>query len=136
MNLYQENILDHYRHPRNKGRLEGADLDRREANPLCGDVIEIFVKFQDGKAADVSFEGEGCAISMASASMLTEELKGKTAQEILGMGRKEIIGMLGVDPGATRIKCATLALKAVHLGVAEKYSRKEEGKEKGNADEL
>ncbi len=120
MNLYQENILDHYKHPRNKGKIEGAQITRHEANPLCGDVVDIYLQEDHGTIVRASFEGEGCAIAMAGASMLTEDLVGKKPQEVLSWGPAKMIELMGVDPGATRIKCATLALKAFHIGIAKK----------------
>ncbi|MBU1197511.1 SUF system NifU family Fe-S cluster assembly protein [Candidatus Micrarchaeota archaeon] len=117
MNLYQENILDHYQHPRNKRVMKKADIRRREPNPVCGDDIEIFIKLRNGKVAEAQFEGNGCAISMAAASMLTEELIGKTPKVILKMNQKSMVQLLGVDPGTARISCATLALKATQNGL-------------------
>ncbi|MFH1106890.1 MAG: iron-sulfur cluster assembly scaffold protein [Candidatus Micrarchaeota archaeon] len=123
--LYRENILDHYKHPRNKGKMEGADMHRREANPLCGDVIEVWAKIgKDGRVSAVKFDGEGCAISVSAASMLTEMAKGRTAEELLRMDKGEMLKELGVNPGHARIKCALLAFKALKTASFEYLGRK------------
>ncbi len=123
--LYQENILDHYKRPRNKGKIEGAQMHRRESNPLCGDVIEIFAKLDDaGRIAEINFDGEGCAISQAAASMLTEMAKGRSAEELLNMDKQEMLDELGINPGPARIKCALLAFKALKMAAFEYVGRK------------
>ena len=84
--LYTQVILDHYKHPRNRGELEDADLEEHLLNPLCGDEITVYANFQDGKVADVKFEGRGCSISQASASMMTGRLVGKGREEAAAGG--------------------------------------------------
>ena len=84
MNIYQENILDHYKNPRNFGKLKNPDIVAKDANTLCGDEIEIQIKLKDGKIEDIRFSGPGCAISRASGSMLTEYVKGKSVDEVKG----------------------------------------------------
>jgi len=115
--IYKDIILDYYRHPRNFGDLPEPDVRSKDSNPLCGDVIEMQIKVRDGKIDDLRFKGRGCAISQASASMLTELAKGKTLDEIKSLGKEDILSMLGIDPGPTRIKCALLGLKVIKLGV-------------------
>ncbi len=115
--IYKDIILDYYRHPRNFGDLSEPDVRSKDSNPLCGDVIEMQIKVKDGKIDDLRFKGRGCAISQASASMLTELAKGKTLDEIKSLGKEDILSMLGIDPGPTRIKCALLGLKVIKLGV-------------------
>jgi nitrogen fixation NifU-like protein len=115
--IYKDIILDYYRNPRNFGDLPNPDVRAKDSNPLCGDIIEMQLKINDGKVEDVRFKGKGCAISQASASMLTEVVKGKTLDEIKGMGKTDVLNLLGIDPGPTRIKCALLGLKVVKLGV-------------------
>lgn len=115
--IYKDIILDYYRHPRNFGDLPEPDVRSKDSNPLCGDVIEMQLKIRDGKIDDLRFKGRGCAISQASASMLTELAKGKTLDEIKALGKEDILSMLGIDPGPTRIKCALLGLKVIKLGV-------------------
>ena len=115
--IYKDIILDYYRNPRNFGDLPEPDVRAKDSNPLCGDIIEMQLKIKDGKVADVRFKGKGCAISQASASMLTEVVKGKTLDEIKALGKPDVLNLLGIDPGPTRIKCALLGLKVLKLGV-------------------
>jgi len=115
--IYKDIILDYYRHPRNSGDLPDADVRAKDSNPLCGDIIEMQLKIGDGKISDIRFKGKGCAISQASASMLTEDAKGKTLEEIKAMGKTDVLNLLGIDPGPTRIKCALLGLKVLKLAV-------------------
>jgi nitrogen fixation NifU-like protein len=129
--LYQEIILDHYRRPRNKGKTEPVDLLARDSNPLCGDEIEITVRMVDGKIAELKFDGHGCSISQASASIMTQKLAGKTPAEaqafiesFLKMMRAEVpfggreLGDLkaleGVLKFPVRVKCATLSWNTAH----------------------
>ena len=113
--IYKDIILDYYRHPRNFGELPDPDVRAKDSNPLCGDVIEMELKIRDGRIDDLRFKGRGCAISQASASMLTELAKGKTLEEVKSMGKDDVLNMLGIDPGPTRIKCALLGLKVIKL---------------------
>jgi nitrogen fixation NifU-like protein len=115
--IYKDIILDYYRHPRNAGDLPNLDVRAKDSNPLCGDIIEMQLKIKDGKIDDLRFKGRGCAISQASASMLTELAKGKALEEIKALGKTDILNMLGIDPGPTRIKCALLGLKVMKLAV-------------------
>ena len=113
--IYKDIILDYYRHPRNFGELPDPDVRAKDSNPLCGDVIEMELKIRDGRIDDLRFKGRGCAISQASASMLTELARGKTLEEVKSMGKDDVLNMLGIDPGPTRIKCALLGLKVIKL---------------------
>lgn len=115
--IYKDIILDYYRHPRNSGELPNADVRAKDSNPLCGDIIEMQLKINDGKIDDVRFQGKGCAISQASASMLTEIVKGKSLDDVKAMGKSDVLELLGIDPGPTRIKCALLGLKVLKLAV-------------------
>jgi nitrogen fixation NifU-like protein len=116
--LYRENILDHYRHPRNKGRLEHPTHSHEEHNPLCGDVVRIDLHVNEEDVIDqVRFEGEGCAISQASASMLTEMLEGKTLEEAKTLSKEDILEALGIPIGPVRLKCALLSLKVLKAGI-------------------
>lgn len=117
MSGYEELILDHWRHPRNKGRLPEPTGSAVEANPLCGDVVRIEVKVQDGKVEDVRFSGEGCAISQAAASLLTELIQGKPAAEAAGMTDEELLSALG-GVVRTRLTCALLPLRALRKALA------------------
>jgi nitrogen fixation NifU-like protein len=112
--LYRENILDHYKRPRHFGRLESFDLDFEDTNPFCGDEQHIYIDLdENGRVSDVMFEGKGCAISTAATSMLTEELAGKTREELLRLDKDFVLDLLGIDISATRMKCALLGLKVV-----------------------
>ena len=115
--IYKDIILDYYRNPRNFGDLPEPDVRAKDSNPLCGDIIEMQLKIKDGRVDDIRFKGKGCAISQASASMLTEVVKGKTLDEIKALGKPDVLELLGIDPGPTRIKCALLGLKVLKLGV-------------------
>jgi nitrogen fixation NifU-like protein len=112
--LYRENILEHYKRPRNFGRPEDFDLDFSDSNPFCGDEQHVFISLDDaGRVADLRFEGKGCAISTAATSMLSEELAGKTPDELLRLDKQFVLDLLGIDISATRIKCALLGLKVI-----------------------
>ncbi len=112
--LYREYILEHYKHPHNHGSLEHADMEAHDLNPLCGDELTFQVALDDdGRVSAVAFDGHGCAISQASASMLSDEIKGKTADELLTLDRQTVLDLLGIDISATRMKCAMLSLKVV-----------------------
>ncbi len=116
--FYKENILDHYRHPRNTGTLENPTYSHEEHNPLCGDVLQIDLIVNDeGVVEQVAFEGRGCAISQASASMLTEMIQGQTLEEVKQINKEDILEMLGIEIGPVRMKCALLSLKALKAGI-------------------
>jgi nitrogen fixation NifU-like protein len=115
--IYKDIILDYYRNPRNFGDLPDPDVRAKDSNPLCGDIIEMQLKIKDGKIDDLRFKGKGCAISQASASMLTEAVKGKSLDEAKAIGKTDVLELLGIDPGPTRIKCALLGLKVLKLAI-------------------
>jgi len=115
--IYRDIILDYYRHPRNFGDLPNPDVRAKDSNPLCGDIIEMQLKIGNGRVEDIRFKGKGCAISQASASMLTEVAKGKTLDEIKALSKSDVLNLLGINPGPTRIKCALLGLKVIKLAV-------------------
>ena len=115
--IYRENILDHYRSPRNHGTLESPDITYEDANPLCGDLIRMDFKLKDGTIEQVRFSGHGCAISQASASMLCERVEGMALEEAKKIGRDDVLEMLGIELGPVRLKCALLALKTLKAGV-------------------
>lgn len=111
MDLYSEIILDYYKNPRNKGELKVSSSSATEYNPLCGDKIRIDILLdKDGKVEKATFDGEGCAISQASTSMLTEKLIGMNLQEIKNISNDEIFEMLGIQISPGRVKCALLGL--------------------------
>jgi len=115
--FYREMILDHYKNPRNYGTLEQPDFTYEDDNPLCGDRIRIDVKLDEaGRVAAVRFSGQGCAISQASASMLTEEIMGKTLDELRRFDKDALLEMLGIQLSPVRLKCALLSLKVLKAG--------------------
>ncbi len=114
--LYREYILDHYKNPRNFGRLENPDISHEENNPLCGDVVGMDIKTRDGVIEDVRFHGRGCAISQASASLLTERLKGMPLDDARKIGQEEVLQELGIEISPARLKCALLSLKVLKVG--------------------
>lgn len=117
MDIYAENILEHYKNPQNKGVIENADIVQTGANPLCGDHLVLYFKLNEDKISDIKFEGKGCAISQAAISMLTEELKGMTLESAARISKSDILKMLGVEIGPTRMKCALLGLNTVKAAV-------------------
>jgi len=116
--MYQENILDHYKKPRNFGELPDAKFKAHAANPLCGDELDFFLTFDEQeKVSDVKFTGRGCTITIASASMLSEKLQGMSRAEVEKFSNEQIIQLLGVPVNPSRLKCATLALETVQQAI-------------------
>jgi nitrogen fixation protein NifU and related proteins len=124
--LYRDFILDHYRNPRNAGTLDQPDASFEDLNPLCGDKIRMDLKIRDGVVEDVKFKGRGCAISQASASLLTESIKGKKVAEIDAIGKDDVLSNLGISISAVRLKCALLGLKVLKQALALKYETADE----------
>ena len=115
--LYRENILDHYKHPRNQGTLDHPDISYEDGNPLCGDKLRMDFQIKDGKIDAVRFSGQGCSISQASASMLCERIEGQSLEDVKKISREDVLEMLGIELGPVRLKCALLALKTLKAGV-------------------
>ncbi len=116
--LYRENILEHYKRPHNWSPpappIEAPDLEFRDFNPLCGDELTVQMAVdEDGRITDVRFSGHGCAISQAAASMASDEIKGMSVRDLLGLDRSFVLELLGIDISATRMKCALLSLKVL-----------------------
>lgn len=119
--MYRENILDHNASPRNFGRNENATFSHRELNTSCGDEIEMFVTVSDdGVATDVKFDGIGCAISKAATSMLTERIIGMHVDKIRKFTNEDVVEMLGIPLNTSRLKCALIGLKTLHVGMEQK----------------
>jgi len=119
MDLYREEILDHYKHPHNRGVLDHASHQAQGNNPLCGDEVTIQIQMTNDKIQNVAFEGQGCAISVASASLVTDAIKGKSAEEISQMNEQTVTKLLGVEPAASRMKCAMLGLTTVQQALQQ-----------------
>ncbi len=112
--FYKEYILDHYRNPRNFGHLERVDATAEDLNPLCGDTIKMELALDgEGRVEDVKFSGKGCAISQASASMLTESVKGMKLEDVARLSQEAVLENVGIGISPTRMKCAMLGLKVL-----------------------
>src|SRR4026209_284217 len=117
--LYRDYILEHYRRPHNFGVLDNPTASHEGANPLCGDRITLQVKVHDGKIAGVGFTGRGCAISQASASLLTDEIKGTALADAKGLGTNDVLDLLGIEISPARLKCALLSLETLQHALVE-----------------
>ncbi|GAC1402615.1 MAG: SUF system NifU family Fe-S cluster assembly protein [Ktedonobacteraceae bacterium] len=115
---YREYILEHYRNPRNYGKLEHPDVHAEDANPLCGDQLGMDLQVEGDLVKEVRFQGRGCAISQAAASMLSEMIEGKTVEEVRALGKEDVLDALGVPISPARTKCAFLSLRVLHRGLA------------------
>jgi nitrogen fixation protein NifU and related proteins len=132
--IYSEIILDYYRYPRNKGALSHPQIHARDSNPLCGDVVEMQLELDEKKVVkDVKFNGQGCAISQASASMLTELVKGKSLDEVRKISKEDVLSLIGGQLTAVRLKCALLSLKVLKTGIYDYIGSNEERKEEISA---
>ena len=117
VNPYRERIIDHYRNPRNQGVLEDADISAQLDNPVCGDVVRLDVRLTDGRVSAARFSGRGCVLSIAAASLLTEELVEKTLEDLHELSDEDVFELLGLRPGPVRARCALLGLRALQLGL-------------------
>lgn len=123
--LYQEYILDHYKNPRNHGKIEGAEIHHDGDNPVCGDMIEVWAQVdKNNHVTEIKFQGKGCAISQASASMYFEDVRGHTLDEIKSLGREKIFELFGMEITTTRVKCAILGQLVLKHGIQEFESKK------------
>lgn len=111
--LYQENILDHYKHPHNRAFMEDADITQKGHNASCGDDLTLYLKWDGEMLANISFEGFGCAISQSGASMLTDKVKGMTREQMRALGESDMHELYGVEIGPQREKCAMLAMNTL-----------------------
>ena len=115
--LYREEILEHYKYPKNKGTIQKPDITYKDFNPLCGDECQIDINVKDNRVVEIKFTAKGCAISQAATSMLTEMVEGKALEEIKQLSKKDILDALGIELGPVRLKCALLCLKVLKGGV-------------------
>ncbi len=115
--IYMEHILDHFKNPRNYGKIDEADRVYEGGNPICGDMVKFFVKLDGDVISDIKFLGKGCAISQASASMLTELVKGRDLGFVKGLTKEDIIQNLGIELSPTRLKCAILSLETLKIAL-------------------
>ena len=134
--LYRQYILEHYREPRNHGHLDHPDVHVGDTNPLCGDRIEIDLRLEGDRVAEVRFDGRGCAISQASASMLTEQIEGATLDALRALKPEDIFEMLGVTIGPARQRCALLALRVLHQGIGGPYTGRFDADEEDEANAI
>ena len=115
---YREYILEHYRNPRNYGKLDNPDVHAEDSNPLCGDQLGMDLIVEGDLVKEVRFQGRGCAISQSAASMLSEMIEGKTVAEVRALGKEDVLDALGVPISPARTKCAFLSLRVLHRGLA------------------
>ena len=120
--MYRQYILEHFRDPHNYGSLEHPDIHAADTNPLCGDRIAIDLSVTDGRVDEVRFSGRGCAISQASASMLSDRIEGASLEELRALTPQDIFGMLGIEIGPARQRCALLSLRVLHQGIGGTYT--------------
>lgn len=117
MDMYADIILDHYKNPHNYGALSKHNAEHKESNPLCGDIVTIQLIVENDKIKDIRFTGNGCAISKASVSLLTDKVKGKTLDEVKRLDKDDVLKMLGIEVSPARLKCALLGLKTLKLAI-------------------
>lgn len=115
--MYRDNILDHFNNPRNLGKINNANIVYKDYNPLCGDLIKIYMKVENDVIKDFKFEAEGCAISLASSSMLSEVIIGKNLNDVINLKNEDVFKLLNIQLSPIRIKCALLSLLAIKKAV-------------------
>jgi nitrogen fixation protein NifU and related proteins len=117
--LYRENILDHYKNPRNSGHLDAPTVSAEGVNPLCGDELRVELQIEDGVVTDLRFNGRGCAISQAAASMISDVAKGKSVADVQALGREDVLEELGIPLTPIRLKCASLSVQLLKVALGD-----------------
>ena len=117
--LYRENILDHYKNPRNAGHLDHPTATADGVNPLCGDELSVELEIEGDTVQDVRFNGRGCAISQAAASMISDVVKGKTVAEVRALGSEDVLEELGIPLSPIRLKCALLSVNVLRVALGD-----------------
>ena len=117
--LYRENILDHYKNPRNSGHLDAPTVTAEGVNPLCGDELQVELQIDDGVVTDLRFNGRGCAISQAAASMISDVAKGKPVEDVRALGSEEVLEELGIPLTPIRLKCALLSVQLLKVALGD-----------------
>jgi nitrogen fixation NifU-like protein len=117
--FYRENILDHYRNPRNHGHLDAPTATAEGVNPLCGDELRVELQIEDGVVTDLRFNGRGCAISQAAASMISDVAKGKSVADVQALGREDVLEELGIPLTPIRLKCALLSVQLLKVALGD-----------------
>jgi nitrogen fixation protein NifU and related proteins len=125
--LYKEIVLDHYKNPHNFGELDPADYTAEDSNPLCGDQIRIDLRVDDGIVTDIKFSGRGCAVSMASTSILTDLVLGQPLDEVRAITKDDLLEEIGIPVSPARMKCATLGLNVLRVSLALKEAHSHSG---------
>ena len=125
--IYREIILDHSKNPRNKRKLDPADFTYEDVNPLCGDEVRIDVRVNDGHVSEIAFSGRGCAVSQASASILTEMVEGMSIDEVKQITKDDLLEEIGIPVSPARLKCALLSLKVLKAGLYGVDQARQEG---------
>jgi len=117
--LYRENILDHYKNPRNSGHLDAPTVTAEGVNPLCGDELQVELRIEEGVVTDLRFNGRGCAISQAAASMISDVAKGKSVADVQALGREDVLEELGIPLTPIRLKCALLSVQLLKVALGD-----------------
>jgi nitrogen fixation NifU-like protein len=125
--IYREIILDHYKNPRNRGTLDPHDFSYEDVNPLCGDEVRIDVRVENDRIAEIAFSGRGCAVSQASASILTEMVEGLPLDEVKAITKDDLLDEIGIPVSPARLKCALLSLKVLKAGLYGVEQTRDEG---------
>ncbi len=125
--IYREIILDHYKNPRNRGTLDPHDFSYEDVNPLCGDEVRIDVRVENDRISEIAFSGRGCAVSQASASILTEMVEGLPLDEVKAITKDDLLDEIGIPVSPARLKCALLSLKVLKAGIYGVEQTRDEG---------